>query len=66
MLDKFLKWFNRRWSNWGDLEDILEPKLTWDYDKVCVKQTVVGKRLKRVSNDGLIEYREIFFDNYWY
>lgn len=57
--------FNRRWSNWEFDENIIEPKLVWK-DKMGILNTVVGKRLKRVSNDGLIEYKEILFENYWH
>lgn len=46
IIDKFLKWYNRTWSNWE-----FSHEATFFIYKYIV--------YKRVSNDGIVQYRKV-------
>jgi len=48
MLDEIKKWWNRKWSNW----EIEREYFSWANFTTCIV-------LKRTSNDGLIEFKEV-------
>lgn len=54
MKDRILKWWNRTWSNW--VEDGVIVVYMYEGDKIPAYRK---QRLKRVSNDGLVEYKLI-------
>ena len=52
MIDRLVKWLNRKWSNWeqdsvGQVYYTIEPK----------KHYII---LKRTSNDGLVEFKKVY------
>ncbi len=53
MLDKINKWWNRKWSNW----EILKEDYKYDINRQTDWKMITT--LRRISNDGLIEYKTI-------
>lgn len=55
MKDKILKWWNKNWSNWEFVYHL------HTYNSESWKKAPKNKHLifKRVSNDGLEEYKKI-------
>lgn len=47
MRDRIKKWWNRTWSSWEQ-----DVEVDWIYPPYL--------RIKRTSNDGLIEYKKIY------
>lgn len=55
MYDKILKWWNRKWSNW----ELVDENCKVFADDQAKRPIEVYDRLKRVSNDGLVEYKKV-------
>ena len=55
MYDKILKWWNRKWSNW----ELVDENCKVFNDDSSKRPWQVYDRLKRVSNDGLVEYKKV-------
>ena len=53
MKNKILKWWNREWSNWKEYEYIYSI-LRFGY-----KDKLTHIKLKRTSNDGLVEFKTV-------
>lgn len=53
MKDKISKWWNRKWGIWEEYENIYSM-LDYGY-----KDELIAVKLKRTSNDGLIEFKII-------
>lgn len=54
MKDLILKWWNREWSNWEHCEE-RRIYLTQN----CDRPHTIYDIYKRVSNDGLVQYKKI-------
>lgn len=53
MLDKINKWWNRKWSNW----EVLHNDYKYDINKNTDWKRITT--LRRISTDGLIEYKSV-------
>lgn len=53
MLDKINKWWNRKWSNW----EIFKEDYKYDINRNTDWKRITT--LRRISNDGLIEYKSV-------
>jgi hypothetical protein len=53
MLDKINKWWNRKWSKW----EIFKEDYKYDINRNTDWKIITT--LKRISNDGLIEYKTV-------
>jgi hypothetical protein len=53
MKDKILKWWNRKWGVWEKYENI------YSISRFGYKEELIYIKLKRTSDDGLIEFKII-------
>lgn len=53
MLDKINKWWNRKWSNW----EVFKEDYKYDINRDTNWKMITT--LKRISNDGVVEYKTV-------